>query len=122
MRKLYELTAGDLKKITVNSEAEYKARLAEFDVNKESLGKKFGLRKRNFASTLLRSTREYYQGKGQGLLDLACKSPYAADTNDSETFGNAFNLGYHTGYTNPANLRDAKMHNPNFAFLNGVAA
>lgn len=122
MRKIYKLPANDLKKITINSEAEYKDRLAEFDINKEALGKKFGLKKRNFASQLLRSTREYYQGKGQGLLDLACKLPYAADTNDSETFGNAFNLGYHTGYTSPANLRDAKMHNPNFAFLTAVTA
>lgn len=122
MRKIYELTANDLKKISINSESEYKSRLTEFDSHKEALGKKFGLKKRDFAATLLRSTREYYQGKGQGLLDLACKLPYSADTNKSETFGNAYNLGYHTGYTNPSNLRDAKMHNANFKFLNEVAA
>lgn len=116
-RKIYELTAGDLKKISIHTEEEYKAKLAEFDQYKAELGKKFGLKKRDYASQLLRRTAVYFQGKGQGALDLASGLDYQADTNKSEEFGNAYNLGYYTGYESRANLRDLIAHNPNFSHL-----
>lgn len=116
-RQIYQLTANDRKRISVRDAADYAAALAAFDANRDRLGRRFGLRKRDHALSLLRATEAYLQGKGQGSLDLANRLPYMADTNQDETFQNAYNLGYHTGYTERANLRDLIAHNPNFAHL-----
>lgn len=116
-RKMYELTKSDLRKISVHSEEDYREQLAAFDSEKPRLGKRFALRKRDHASSLLRCTREYMQGKGQGALDLANGLPYQADTNNSAEFTNAYNLGYYTGYESRSNLRDLIEYNPNFAHL-----
>lgn len=116
-RKIYQLTSGDLKKVLVADQSDYQVKLAEFDAEKARLGRRFGLAKRQRASELLRRTAAYYQGKGQGALDLASSLPYQADTNQSEEFGNAYNLGYYTGYESRSNLRDLIDHNPNFAHL-----
>lgn len=116
-RKIYQLTAKDVKKATTLTEAEYNEKLADFDKNKADMGKKFGLKKRDYAVQLLRSTAAYIEGKGQGALDLAHNLGYSADTNSTNSFQNAYNLGYHNGFTSPANIRDLIAHNPNFSHL-----
>lgn len=113
----YKLTASDLKKIRISTEEEYVAALAGFDVNKERMGRRFGLAKRDYASRLLRSTESYFLGKGQGALDLAMAKPYMGAGTKTETFQNAWNLGYHTGYTNRSNLKDLIEHNENFSAI-----
>ncbi len=113
----YKLTASDLKKIRINTEEEYISSLAGFDVNKERMGRRFGLAKRNHASRLLRSTKSYFLGKGQGALDLAMAKPYMGLGTKTETFQNAWNLGYYTGYTNRSNLKDLIEHNENFSAI-----
>lgn len=118
-RKIYVLTPRDIERATIRTEAEYKEKLAEFDQNKESMGKRFGMKKRDYAVSLLRCTVAYVEGKGQGALDLAHQLTYQADTNSTNSFQNAYNLGYHNGYTNPSNIRDLIAHNPNFSHLRG---
>lgn len=113
----YRLTDNDIKKATIETLAQYQAELAAFDAHKARLGKRFGLAKRQRASELLRRTRAYYAGKGNGALDLAEGRPYAAKRCDVEEFANAYNLGYYTGYSSVSDLRDLITHNPNFAHL-----
>jgi hypothetical protein len=112
---VYRLTANDKKKIRIRTEEEYAKELAAFDVNKTRLGKSFGLKKRDYASRLLRSTEPYLLGKGQGALDLAMGKPYAGQTAAQPSFQNAYKLGYYTGYTERSNLKDLIQHNENFA-------
>jgi hypothetical protein len=116
-RQKYKLTASDLKKIRISTEEEYVAALAGYDVNKERMGRRFGLAKRDYASRLLRSTESYFLGKGQGALDLAMSKPYMGAGTKTETFQNAWNLGYHTGYTSRSNLKDLIAHNENFSAI-----
>lgn len=118
-RKIYELTIRDTERATIKTEAEYKEKLAEFDKNKAAMGRHFGMKKRDYAVNLLRCTVAYVEGKGQGALDLAHKMSYQADTNSTNSFQNAYNLGYHNGFTNPSNIRDLIANNINFAHLRG---
>lgn len=112
--KTYQLTPSDLKKVTIKKE-DIPAALEKFDKeNKEKLGKKFGLKKRDFASDIQAATAEYRQGVGQGRLDRANGLPYREKTDIPE-----YNHGYYNGYNaNPSGyLKDAVNTNPNFAHL-----
>lgn len=112
--KTYVLTPSDLKKVTVK-EADIPRLLEEWDKeNKEKLGKKWGLKKRDYAGSLQRNTESYKLGLGQGRLDKINGIPYVEKGTDK-----AFNSGYYTGWNdNPSGwLKDAKEKNPNFAHL-----
>lgn len=109
-RKIYQLTASDLKKCKTADEIA--ALKLAFEDRKTELGKKFGLKKRDYYLSLMMMTQEYYQGKGQGALDLASGLPYAEKTDCGD-----YNVGYHNGFTNPSNLRDLIERNPNFSHL-----
>lgn len=66
--KTYVLTPSDLKKVTVK-EDDIPRLLEEWDKeNKEKLGKKWGLKKRDYAGALQRNTESYKLGLGQGRL------------------------------------------------------
>ena len=113
--KTYVLTPSDLKKVTVK-EDDIPRLLEEWDKeNKEKLGKKWGLKKRDYAGALQRNTESYKLGLGQGRLDKINGIPYVEKGTDK-----AFNSGYYTGWNdNPSGwLKDAKEKNPNFAHLN----
>ena len=109
----YKLTPGDMKKITKTRE-ELPGLLVKFDERKEELGKKFGLKKRDYAADIQAGTAEYRTGVGQGRLDRVNGKPYAQKTEIPE-----YNHGYYNGYkANPSGyLRDAIKTNPNFFHL-----
>lgn len=109
-RKIYQLTPQDLKKIN-HTQEEIPTMLEKFDEKKEQLGKKFALKKRDYAAQLLGGTKEYVQGCGQGRLDKYLKLPYAEKTDDP-----AYNSGYYHGYEQNIHgwIADAKKMNPNF--------
>jgi hypothetical protein len=109
-KKIYQLTTQDLKKIRHTKE-DIPAMLEKFDENKEKLGKKFAIKKRDFASSILGGTKEYVQGCGQGRMDKYLGLPYAEKTDDT-----AYNSGYYNGYNQNIHgwIKDAKEKNPNF--------
>lgn len=109
-RRIYELTPQDLKKVTVTKE-EIPELLKQFDANKEKYGKKFALKKRDYAADLLGGTKEYRLGCGQGRMDKYLGLPYAEKTDDP-----AYNSGYYHGYEQNIHgwIKDAKRMNPNF--------
>lgn len=110
-KQIYQLTKQDLKKVRMTKE-QIPTELEKFDVeNKKKLGKKFGLKKRDFAESLLRGTVEYRHGCGQGRLDKYLGLEYAEKTGD-----NAYNMGYYEGYGQKVSgwIEDAKKTNPNF--------
>lgn len=110
-RKIYQLTPQDMKKIH-HTQDDIPAMLEQFDVeNKKKLGKKFGLKKRDYAASILGGTKEYVQGCGQGRLDKYLGLEYAEKTDDP-----AYNSGYYNGYSQNIHgwIKDAKRMNPNF--------
>ena len=84
------------------------------------MGRRFGLAKGDYASRLLHFTESHFLGKWQGALDLAMSKAYMGAGMKTETFQNAWNLGYHTGYTNQSNLKDLIAHNENFSAIRAV--
>lgn len=109
-RRIYQLTPQDLKKIN-HTQEEIPELLKKFDENKAKLGKKFAIKKRDYAASLLGGTKEYVQGCGQGRLDKYLGLPYAEKTDDP-----AYNSGYYHGYEQNIHgwIADAKRVNPNF--------
>jgi hypothetical protein len=110
----YKLTPSDLKKIKIEVD-DIPRLLEEWDKeNKEKLGKKWGLKKRDYAANLLTSTKSYRLGLGQGHLDRINGIPYLEKGDDK-----GFNMGYFTGWNDKPSswLPDAKKLNPNFANL-----
>lgn len=55
----------------------------------------WGMGKRDFVLSQMTRTREYQMGIWQGRVDVARGLDYGEDRNE-----NAYNLGYHRGYTN----------------------
>ena len=108
--RTYELTPQDMKKIRYN-QVDIPAMLEKFDENKAKLGKKFAIKKRDYAASLLGGTKEYVLGCGQGRLDKYLDLPYAEKTDDP-----AYNSGYYNGYSQNIHgwIKDAKEKNPNF--------
>jgi hypothetical protein len=109
-RRIYKLTSQDLKKVSIIKE-DIPVLLEKFDANKEKYGKKFALKKRDYAAQILGGTAEYRQGCGQGRLDKYLGLEYAEKTDDA-----AYNSGYYNGYTQNIHgwIEDAKKMNPNF--------
>jgi hypothetical protein len=109
-RRIYELTPQDLKKIS-HTQEEIPAMLEKFNERKAELGKKFALKKRDYAASVLGGTKEYVLGCGQGRLDKYLGLPYAEKTDDP-----AYNSGYYHGYEQNIHgwIKDAKRMNPNF--------
>lgn len=109
-KRIYELVKSDFKKITLTKE-EIPVKLEEFDVNKEKLGKKFGLKKRDYAISCMSCTKEYREGFGQGRLDKYLGLEYQEKADDK-----CYNLGYYKGFNENiwGWINDAKKTNPNF--------
>lgn len=108
----YVLTPNDLKKVAPGTAAELKAEAAaKIDAQKEQLGRRYGIVKRDAVGNALRLTRDYRLGLGQGKLDRYNDQPYTAQRGSPE-----YNLGYHEGWhDNPSGwLKDALKGNPNF--------
>jgi hypothetical protein len=109
-KQIYQLTNSDLKKCTINKD-EIPAKLEQFDAeNKVKLGKKFALKKRDYASQLMILTQGYKQGCWQGRLDKYNGEEY------TKTDDECYNLGYYRGFNENVNgwIADAKKSNPNF--------
>lgn len=106
----YALTKTDMKKVSEKDLETLKAEAAaEIDADKERLGKRYAIRKRDAVASCLRVTREYRRGLGQGKLDKLNGQDYA-----SERFGPDYNLGYHEGYAEEVfRIKDEAEHNPN---------
>lgn len=63
----------------------------------------------------------YYQGLGQGALDLANELPSRIKINEDAECENDFQRGYFIGYNSPNNLQHMIELNPNFSdFKTGV--
>lgn len=108
----YVLTPSDLKKIAPGTAAELKAEAAaKIDAQKEKLGKRYGIVKRDAVGSALRRTQGYRLGLGQGKLDQYNGLPYSDQRRSPE-----YNLGYNEGWhDNPSGwLKDALKANPNF--------
>lgn len=107
----YALTTTDLKKISPKPldvlQAEAAARI---DADKERLGKRYPIRKRDAVGGCMTCTAEYRRGLGQGKLDKFNGRTYA-----TERLGSDYNLGYHEGYVMEVYViaKEAE-HNPNF--------
>ncbi len=89
-RRLYQLTERQQRlptTVTLPSDDHYKA------MAKKSR-KPWGLLKRADALRTLRLTRDYKAGQWQGYVDAARGTGYS-----EERFSEAYNLGYHEGYT-----------------------
>lgn len=110
-RRIYKLTKGNEKKISVQTE-DIDNMVNEFSEN--TTGKNKGLKVRDYKLSLMAQTREYIQGCWQGKLDRVSGLDYSEERNDS-----AYNLGYYRGYNeNPSGYkRDAIQSNPNFEGL-----
>lgn len=110
-RKIYQLAPQDMKKIR-HTQEDIPAMLEAFDKeNKAKLGKKFAIKKRDYAASILGGTKEYVLGCGQGRLDKYLGLEYAEKTDDP-----AYNSGYYNGYGQNIHgwIKDAKEKNPNF--------
>ncbi len=107
----YALTATDLKKVSPKDlETLKEEAAAEIDADKDRLGKRYAVRKRDAVASCLRVTAEYRRGLGQGKLDKLNGREYA-----SERLGPDYNLGYHEGYVmDTFDIKKEAEHNPNF--------
>jgi len=110
MRKIYQITENDQKKVEKNQKTAT-GKLTEIEKNRSSLGKKYGLQKRNATASALKGNIEYLIGQGQGRLDQLAGLPYSEDRLDA-----AYNMGYHDGYTISTSgwLADLQGKNENF--------
>ncbi len=113
-RRIYKITEKQEKRLNPITEERKIELLKEFDTKKEKLGRRFGLAKRDYAASLLTSTREYLQGCWQGKLDNCSNLPYAEKTDIKN-----YNLGYYRGYNENKNgyINSAIEHNENFSYL-----
>jgi len=106
-RKIYQMTEKQIEKYQPFNHDYYEQSLAAFDVNKEKLGKKFGLKKRDYASTMIRQSREYAQGMWQARLDRFMNVNYIDDKSNKY-----YSLGYYTAW-NESGINGIE-NNPNF--------
>lgn len=113
-RRIYKITEKQEKRLNPISENDRVALLEKFNEKKEELGKKFGLKKRDYAASLIATTREYIQGCWQGKLDNCSDLPYAEKTENKN-----YNLGYYRGYNENKNgyIDSAINNNENFSHL-----
>jgi len=113
-RKIYKITEKQEKRLNPISENEKIELLEKFNEKKTELGKKFGLLKRNYASSLQRQTTDYIQGCWQGKLDNCSGIKYQPKTDNKNQ-----NAGYYTGYSENKNgyIDSAIEHNENFSHL-----
>lgn len=110
--RIYLLTPSDRRKIAPGTVEELKARAAALvDAQREKLGRKYGLTKRDAVANALTLSEGYRRGLGQGKLDRYNEVEYSEQRGSPE-----YNLGYYTGWhDNPAGwLQDALRTNPNF--------
>ncbi|MFA7121626.1 MAG: hypothetical protein WC277_09100 [Bacilli bacterium] len=108
----YILTPSDRKKIAPGTVEELKAEAAaKIDAQKEKLGRRYGIVKRDAVGSALRSSEGYRLGLGQGKLDRYNGLGYSEQRGSPE-----YNLGYNEGWhDNPSGwLWDALKSNPNF--------
>lgn len=108
----YVLTPSDLRKVAPGTVDELKAEAAaKIDAQKEKLGKRYGIVKRDAVGSALRRSWGYRLGLGQGKLDRYNGLPYSDQRGTPE-----YNLGYNEGWhDNPSGwLKDALKTNPNF--------
>jgi hypothetical protein len=108
----YAFSKNDYKKISSASPEQLKERASAIaDLDKERLGKKFGLAKRERMRQSLMPTAEYRAGLGQGKLDKYNAKPYSEYRPHP-----AYNMGYYEGYdisVSATELNDVP-YNPNF--------
>jgi len=106
----YALTKTDLKKVSDKDLETLKAEAAaRIDADKERLGKRYAVRKRDAVGGCLTVTREYRRGLGQGKLDKLNGRPYT-----EERLGPDYNVGYHEGFDKYVrDIKDEAEHNPN---------
>jgi len=111
-RKLYKLTDGNKKKITVNPE-DIDNLVSEYSKSLKS-SKKKGLMVLDYKLKLMAKTEDYILGCWQGKLDKSSGLEYSEERND-----NFYNLGYYRGYTEKTSgyLADAINSNSNFSHL-----
>ena len=95
-RKMYTLTEKDTSKCQ-RELCHATSAMEQVEANRAKLGRKYGLRKRDAARRLLKGNPEYVQGLWQGRIDAARGLSYS-----DERLESAYNMGYHTGYTNYA--------------------
>jgi hypothetical protein len=108
----YVLTRSDLKKCCIDPAA-IPSMVAEMVRGSKKTGSRLGMQKRDLTLSLMRQTRDYRQGLGQGRLDKLRGLDYAEQRGSSE-----YNLGYYEGWhVRESELRDLVAHNPNFSFL-----
>jgi len=108
----YALTPSDRKKIAPGTVEELKAEAAaKIDAQREKLGRKYGIAKRDAVANALTLSEGYRLGLGQGKLDRYNDLDYSEQRESPE-----YNLGYYTGWhDNPSGwLKDALKSNPNF--------
>jgi hypothetical protein len=73
----------------------------------------YGLKKRDTARLLLTGDIDYYEGRGQGMIDQMMGLEYT-----EERRSKAYNMGYHDGFHfSESEMRDYIARNPNFAGL-----
>lgn len=107
----YALTTTDLKKVSPKPLDVLQAEAAaEIDADKERLGKRYPMRKRDAVGGCMTRTAEYRRGLGQGKLDKLNGKDYS-----SERLGPDYNAGYYEGYAMEVHViaKEAE-HNPNF--------
>lgn len=95
-RRMYQLTEKQLRDADrytghMPTDDEIKARWAKSHHGKTT---GWGMLKRNIALSNLTCSAEYVRGLWQGRVDKANGLDYSEQRND-----NAYNLGYHRGYT-----------------------
>lgn len=118
MKRIYQLTERD-RKTAADKADQARARLAEIESRKSDVSwwkrrrTTYGLAKRDASRQALRGELDYYEGRGQGLLDQIQELPYAEERRSA-----AYNAGYHDGFLGSLNeLHGYLQQNANFDFM-----
>lgn len=117
-RRIYQVTPKDELK-AADKALDAAARLSKIEADKAA-GKNFrsrqttyGLAKRDATRRLLLGDVEYYEGRGQGMIDRMMELPYTEERRSP-----AYNMGYHEGYAfSEGEMYQYIANNPNFAGL-----
>lgn len=117
-RRIYQLTERDLQ-TAQDKAARRGAQLAEIESHAPNAAywkrrrTTYGLAKRDVMGLALAAAPDYYEGRGQGMLDVMSGWLYS-----EERRGPAYNAGYHDGYHFSYNeMHGYVERNPNFAHL-----
>jgi hypothetical protein len=119
-RRIYQITDRDLRKAAETRRLRERG-LAEIESHRADPGyfrrrhTTYGLAKRDSGRLLNAGDPDYYEGRGQGLIDQMLGLPYTDERRTS-----AYNQGYHAGYLGSlGEMIGYIANNPNFDGLRG---